>query len=84
MVQALANLPASTFVVDGELVAFDGDQTSFSLLQSSPHPEHLTYCVFDLLYLDGHDITPLVLTERQALLAAALDGGHAPCRWSSR
>ena len=78
VVKALANLPATTFVVDGELVAFDGDQTSFSLLQSSPHPEHLTYCVFDLLYLDGHDITPLVLTERQALLAAALDGGHAP------
>ena len=49
VVAALANLPASSFVVDGELVAFDGDQTSFSLLQSSPHPEHLTYCVFDLL-----------------------------------
>ncbi len=56
---ALANLPSSTFVLDGELVAFDGDQTSFSLLQSSPHPAHLTYCVFDLLHLDGHDRTGL-------------------------
>ena len=75
---ALARLASTRFVVDGELVAFDGDQTSFSLLQSSPHPEHLTYCLFDLIYLDGHDTTDLALTDRQALLAATLGDGHAP------
>ena len=78
VVTALANLSSTSFVVDGELVAFDGDQTSFALLQSSPHPAHLTYCVFDLLYLDGRDVTTLPLTERQALLAAAFSDGHAP------
>jgi DNA ligase D-like protein (predicted ligase) len=78
VVAALGNLPAQSFVVDGELVAFDGDQTSFSLLQSSPHPRGLTYCVFDLLYLDGQRTTSLKLTERQALLAAALQHGHRP------
>jgi bifunctional non-homologous end joining protein LigD len=78
VITALGNLPSTSFTVDGELVAFDGDQTSFSLLQSSPHPAHLTYCVFDLLYLDGHDVTPLILSERQALLAGALRHGHAP------
>ena len=78
VVTALANLPSTRFVVDGEVVAFDGDQTSFALLQSSPHPEHLTYCVFDLLHLDGRDTTRLALTERQALLAATLGHGHAP------
>ncbi len=78
VVAALAKLPSDRLVVDGELVAFDGDQTSFSLLQSSPHPQHLTYCIFDLLYLDGSDTTGLPLQQRQALLAAALGEGHAP------
>jgi DNA ligase D-like protein (predicted ligase) len=75
---ALDRLPSRDFVVDGELVAFDGDQTSFALLQSSPHPAHLTYCVFDLLYVDERDTTRLALPERQALLAATLGKGHAP------
>jgi DNA ligase D-like protein (predicted ligase) len=75
---AVATLPVSSLVVDGELVAFDGDQTSFSLLQSAPHPRGLTYCVFDLLYLEGQDTRGLMLTERQALLAAALELGHRP------
>jgi DNA ligase D-like protein (predicted ligase) len=78
VVSALANLPSANFVVDGEIVAFDGDQTSFHLLQSSPHPEGLTYCLFDLLYLDGRDLTSLPLTQRQAFLAAVLAPGHRP------
>jgi bifunctional non-homologous end joining protein LigD len=75
---ALANLPVKSLVVDGELVAFDGDQTSFSLLQSSPHPQGLTFSMFDLLHLDGRDTTQLALPERQALLAATLAHGHRP------
>ena len=75
---ALAALPVTRLVVDGELVVFDGDQTSFSLLQSSPHPAHLTYGLFDMLHVDGHDTTRLALTERQALLATAIGDGHAP------
>jgi bifunctional non-homologous end joining protein LigD len=75
---ALADLPPSSLVVDGELVAFDGDQTSFALLQSAPHPQGLTYCVFDLLHLDGRDTTGLMLTERQSLLASALERGGRP------
>jgi DNA ligase D-like protein (predicted ligase) len=75
---ALAGLPVKNLVVDGEIVAFDGDQTSFSLLQSSPHPQGLTYCLFDLLHLNGRDTTGLVLTERQALLATTLAHGHRP------
>jgi bifunctional non-homologous end joining protein LigD len=78
VVAALAALPAQSFVVDGELVAFDGDQTSFSLLQSSPHPQGLTYCVFDLLQLEGQDTTGLPLQERQHLLANTLRKGHRP------
>lgn len=78
VVAALAALPSQSFVVDGELVAFDGDRTSFALLQGSPHPEHLTYCVFDLLFLDGRATTGLGLTERQRLLAGTLAPGGQP------
>jgi bifunctional non-homologous end joining protein LigD len=75
---ALDDLQVTSLVVDGELVAFDGDQTSFSLLQSSPHPQGLTYCLFDLLHLDGRDTTGLELPERQALLATTLAHGGRP------
>jgi DNA ligase D-like protein (predicted ligase) len=78
VVAALADLPASNFVVDGELVAFDGDRTSFSLLQSSPHPQGLTYCAFDLLHVDGRDTAGLALSARQALLAVMLECGERP------
>ena len=54
-------------LLDGELVAFDGGQTSFSRLQqrlgvAEPSPQlvaeyPVVYCVFDLLAVDGEDIT---------------------------
>jgi bifunctional non-homologous end joining protein LigD len=78
VVAALADLPFKSFVLDGELVAFDGGQASFSLLQSAPHPEYLTYCVFDRLHLNRRDTTLLPLTERQALLADTLESGGRP------
>jgi DNA ligase D-like protein (predicted ligase) len=72
---ALAAVKARRFVVDGEVVAFDGDQTSFALLQGSPHPSGLTYCLFDMLHLDGKDLTGLPLSRRQELLAGSFAGG---------
>ena len=75
VVAALADVTARRFVVDGEVVAFDGDQTSFALLQGSPHPSGFTYCLFDLLHLDGKDLTGLPLSRRQELLATSFAGG---------
>src|SRR5262249_21704046 len=53
------------FLLDGELVAFDGQQTSFGRLQqrlgiTRPTPAlveafPVVYCVFDLLEADGKD-----------------------------
>src|SRR5690242_8477866 len=67
IVDSLAGQKAASLVLDGEVVAFDGDQTSFSRLQqrlgvSYPSPALVTafpvvYCIFDLLELDGEDIT---------------------------
>ena len=62
--------PRSRFAVDGEVVAFEGAQTSFQRLG---HPgAAIFYYVFDLLWLDGDDVRGLPLRERKALLRDAL------------
>jgi bifunctional non-homologous end joining protein LigD len=78
------------FVVDGEVVAFEGVQTSFARLQHRMQlrdPERarrsgvrVFYYLFDLLHLDGRDVTGLPLRERKALLRRAL-GFADPLRY---
>ena len=73
---------AGELLLDGEVVAFDGEQTSFELLQQrlgirAPSSElvaafPVVYCVFDLLELEGEDLTGLPLRERRARLAKAV------------
>jgi bifunctional non-homologous end joining protein LigD len=73
LVEALESDPATQFVVDGEVVAFAGAQTSFARLQQrgERHVAVFLY-VFDLLHLAGHDTTALSLRARKALLRHAL------------
>jgi len=69
-------------VLDGEVVAFDGEQTSFSRLQRRlgvMHPAAelvatcpVVLCVFDLLELDGDDLRGRPLLERRARLTDAV------------
>lgn len=82
------------FVADGEIVAFDGERTSFERLQgrmgiSDPRLARLSgievfLYLFDLTHLDGFDLTALGLRSRKSLLreAVAFDGpiGYAPHR----
>jgi DNA ligase D-like protein (predicted ligase) len=80
VVGALAALPVESFVLDGEVVAFQGDRTSFQLLQSGAGAEPVLV-VFDLLHLLGRAVTGLPLTDRADLLrrtmatASTLSGG---------
>jgi bifunctional non-homologous end joining protein LigD len=77
----------SSALLDGEIVAFDGDQTSFGRLQqrlgvSGPSPERIrefpvVYCVFDLLELDGEDLTGRPLLERRARLTGTIRSSTA-------
>ena len=67
LVSALGALPVDSFVLDGEIVAFDGDRTSFQLLQSGDGGEP-AFVVFDLLYLLGRATTALPLIDRTQLL----------------
>ena len=59
--------------MDGEIVAFDGAQTSFERLQQRGREAVPVFLyVFDLLYLDGCDTTRLPLRARKSLLRTAL------------
>jgi bifunctional non-homologous end joining protein LigD len=83
IVETLEAQSCPDFVVDGEVVAFDGAQTSFAALQPRIHltnPERarrtgvpIFYYVFDLLHLDGHSTRGLPLRDRKALLRDLFD-----------
>ena len=76
--EALAAQDATDFIVDGEVVAFEGDETSFSRLQQrlgvrDPSPAlrakvPVYIYVFDVLWADGRDVRSRPLLERKALL----------------
>ena len=80
--KAIAEQRHGDLVVDGELVAFEGEQTRFGLLQqrlgvARPSNQLLQdypvcYFVFDVLYADDRDTRPLPLRERKRLLAGLL------------
>jgi bifunctional non-homologous end joining protein LigD len=84
-------LPVADAVVDGEIVAFDAHgRPSFSLLQNRMHltrPREIerevvrtpiVYMLFDLLRLDGHDLTGMPLRERRTLLEEVVADLDAP------
>ena len=71
--EALAGEDCERFAVDGEVVAFDGAQTSFSLLsQRGRRRVRVFLYAFDLLWLDGHDVRRLPLRSRKRLLRQTL------------
>ncbi len=69
----VARLPADKATLDGEVVVLKPDgTTSFADLQASFQEgakHQLTYFVFDLLHLNGHNTRNLPLRDRKALLA---------------
>jgi bifunctional non-homologous end joining protein LigD len=80
--EALAREDRTSFAVDGEIVAFDGAQTSFARLAARGHrPVPVFYYVFDLLSLDGRDVREEPLRERKRLLRDALSF-EGPVRWT--
>jgi bifunctional non-homologous end joining protein LigD len=76
--EALSEQDAADVVVDGEVVAFEGRQTSFARLQGrlglrDPRRARGTriaikYYIFDVMHLEGHDLTRLPLRTRKAVL----------------
>jgi bifunctional non-homologous end joining protein LigD len=76
--EAVAALPATNAVLDGEIVVEDDNGISnFSLLQTDlkdRRTDRFVYYVFDLLHLDGRDLRGETLSERKAALARLLKG----------
>lgn len=82
IVDALESSGDHDWVIDGEVVAFEGNRTSFAKLQGRigiKDPEEarrsgipVFYYVFDLVYVDGFDVTNVPLSDRKNLLQRAL------------
>lgn len=82
VVEALEAAGDHSCVVDGEVVAFEGKRTSFAKLQGRigiKDPDEargsgipVFYYVFDLVYVDGFDITGVGLIHRKTLLQRSL------------
>ncbi|MFN2555356.1 MAG: non-homologous end-joining DNA ligase, partial [Nitriliruptorales bacterium] len=83
LIEAVAAVGPHRFVLDGEIVAFEGRRTSFARLQARIHlrePQRarrtgvsVYYYLFDLLHLDGYDTRRLPLRARKSLLRAAFE-----------
>jgi bifunctional non-homologous end joining protein LigD len=81
---ALEAQPQRRFVVDGEVVAFDGAQTSFAkLARRGREPVPVFYYIFDVLWLDGCDVRALPLRTRKRLLRDELRFDHKELRFST-
>jgi bifunctional non-homologous end joining protein LigD len=88
LARAVGELAVETALLDGEVVVLDPDgTTSFANLQAAfqEGTKHtLTYFLFDLLHLDGHNLRDLPLLERKKLLAAVMESAdpRSPVRMS--
>jgi DNA ligase D-like protein (predicted ligase) len=80
--EALEEQASTDFVIDGEVVAFEGSRTSFERLQPRIHLSSaekarrsgvpVWFYVFDVLRADGQDMRAEPLLERKRLLRALL------------
>ena len=80
-----ATLDVSSALLDGEAVVLDAEgRTSFQGLQNAlkENPDAILYYAFDLLALDGEDLTNRPLTERKEKLAALIGTGTSKIRYS--
>lgn len=82
----VAALPAHRAIFDGEVVVLAANgTTSFADLQAAfqeGERKPLTYFVFDLMHLDGHNLRNLPLVERKAILQPLLEDAGEFIRFS--
>jgi bifunctional non-homologous end joining protein LigD len=88
---ALQNIAPCQCILDGEIVAFEGRRTRFSRLQqrlqirSRREARKSSVAVFlylfDLLYLDGYDLTGVSLRHRKSVLKRLIEF-RAPLRYT--
>jgi len=82
LVKAAEKQSASSFIIDGEVVAFKHGVTSFEKLNErmrltkeasvSASTIKIYFYIFDIMYLDGYNITRLPLIRRKTILKNAI------------
>jgi bifunctional non-homologous end joining protein LigD len=85
IVAQAAGLKVRSALLDGEAVVMDEHgRSSFQALQGAlkGSPGSIDFVAFDLLQLDGEDLTSLPLVERKAKLRAILPDGDPRIRFS--
>jgi bifunctional non-homologous end joining protein LigD len=85
--RALRDLPCKEAMLDGEVAALDDEgRSSFQLLQArelSGERPPIFYYVFDLLQLDGKDLTGIPLLKRKAIAKMLLERAPDTIRFSA-
>jgi bifunctional non-homologous end joining protein LigD len=86
LAKAAGGLGLAQAMLDGEVVVLKADGTSsFQALQKvfqAGRTRDLVYYIFDLLHLDGHDVTGLPLEARRELVKRVIAGSHESIRYS--
>jgi bifunctional non-homologous end joining protein LigD len=79
LVNAIAALPGTTLVLDGEVAVFDERLVSRFDLLGDPNSDVPTtrpvYIAFDVLYGRGRDLRALPLVQRRDVLERVVEGG---------
>lgn len=65
-------------ILDGEAVVFnqEGKPDFDSLQLYNGHDTPITYCAFDILWIDGYDLMDMPLVERKEILQTLLSGNQ--------
>jgi len=80
---AVARLPVKTALFDGEIVAFKEGRPDFSTLKDAiASGGDMTFFAFDLLNLDGEDLTGLPNLARKQRLQPLIDGKDPRVQYS--
>lgn len=89
LVRAIERLGPDEMALDGEMIAGRGTQNDFNLLQAtlaggrSPKAGAVSLVVFDLLHLEGVDVSQAPLSQRKELLAQLLTSPPAGLAYSN-
>jgi bifunctional non-homologous end joining protein LigD len=87
VVEALSELPCKEAILDGEIAALDEEgRSSFQLLQArelSGERPPIFFYVFDILQLDGKDLTGVPLLKRKAMAKLLLARAPDTVRFSA-
>lgn len=86
IIAEFAKLAATDAIIDGEVAVEAGSgATDFSLLQqdlSEGRDDRFTFYAFDILHLDGYDLTGATLLKRKEALETLLAGSGPALRYS--